>query len=282
MSRSPGPHAVAGRYQHLGDAPREGRPHHGAVQVDAGLLGARTCPGETGFQLPAPTVVLRDRELAPVHRQRLAGLLLSCDVVAGQRADIRLGEVFGPLGGLAHEREKLELVTQCSSFALVALALVLELGFELLDFGAPLGENQARVPLVEGDQPLAGLRPLAFEHVDRDHVGGERGGQPGEARRIDPAEEREIGSEGGGTHLLHRHYPHLLLFRERRALRRALHEHDRAADSGEQDQERQCDAEELAHVPPAGKGGQRMVAVGTGGFADEAGRRGAGYVQALS
>ena len=106
-----GPYAVAGRYQHLGDAPREGRPHYGAVQVDAGLLGARPCPGETGFQLPAPTVVLRDRELAPVHRQRLAGLLLSCDVVAGQRADIRLDEVLGPLGGLAHEREKLELVT---------------------------------------------------------------------------------------------------------------------------------------------------------------------------
>ena len=171
----------------------ERRIHPRAFEVEGclGLLGLR--PSELRLDLLAAAVVLPDREPALLDREDLALLLAARLVQARLRPELALGKVPRPRDLAPDELQELGFVLQRRDVVPMPQGLMLQIRLEAGNLGVSLSEHEPDLPVVEGDQPVVGAHPLAFEHIDRLHVGVDRRGQVGDARGVDKREEHELG-----------------------------------------------------------------------------------------
>ena len=115
---------------------------------------------------------------------------------------------------------------------------VLQVGFEAGHLRVALGEHEPDLAIVECEQPIVEEHLLPLQHVHCLHVGGHRGGQVRDARRVDESEQHELGRHPPRLDRGDRHRPRRLLGAERLAFGLALHERRHAADAGREDQQR--------------------------------------------
>ena len=238
----PGAHPVARRDEHLGDPTPERRIDPRALEVEYRLGLLRPGPGELRLDLLPAAAVLADRELALLDREHLAFLVAALLIEARLRAHLALGEVPRSRHFAPGEIQQLLLVSQSGEVVSVPQRLVLQVGHQPVQLRVALRDHEPDLPIVEGEQPIVGAHPLAFEHVDGAHVGRHRRGQVRDARRIDEGEEHELGRHRSRLDRRDRYRPGPLLGPQRLALGLALDQRRHPADAGGEDQHRQGDS----------------------------------------
>ena len=122
--------------------------------------------------------------------------------------------------------------------------LVLQIGHEPGQLSVALRDHEPEFPVIEGEQPIVRAHPLAFEHVDRPHVGGHRRGQVRDAGGVDEGEEHELGCHGPRLDRRDRYRPGSLLGSQRLALGLALDQRRHPAGAGGEYQHWQGDSDD--------------------------------------